>query len=76
LHKEVDLPNERYFRCGDVDDLCNKMEILLEKEISETERKDILKNIAEKYNWAKIAEQTIEVCKKPFPPDPLLPISA
>jgi len=63
-NKEVKLSAERYFRCGDVDDLRDKLEILLEKELSEEERQEIRKNIEEKYNWDKIAEQTIEVYRK------------
>ncbi len=63
-NKEVDLPAERYFRCGDVDDLKKKMEVLLEKELSEEERQEIRKQIEEKYNWDRIAEQTIAVYKK------------
>jgi len=47
---EVGLPAERYFRCADVDDLKKKMEVLLEKELSEEERKEIQNLIEEKYN--------------------------
>jgi len=74
-NKEVGLPAERYFRCGDIDELKEKMEVLLEKELSEEEREEIQNQIEEKYNpstmlhtygagWDKIAEQTIEVYRK------------
>jgi len=63
-NKEVELSAERYFRCGDVDDLEKKMEILLEKELSEEEQQEIRNQIEEKYNWDKIAKQTIEVYRK------------
>lgn len=63
-NKEVELPPERYFRCGDVDDLKEKMEVLVEEGLSEEERKEILNQIEEKYNWDRIAEQTIEVYMK------------
>ena len=76
-NKEVELPAERYFRCGDVDDLKEKMEIFLEKELSEEEeqQQEICNQIEEKYNpstifrtygagWDRIAEQTIQVYKK------------
>ncbi|GAG37486.1 unnamed protein product, partial [marine sediment metagenome] len=49
-NKEVELPAERYFRCGDVDDLKEKMDVLLEKELSEEEREEICRQIEEKYN--------------------------
>ena len=41
-----------------------KMEVLLEKGLSEEEQQEIRKQIEEKYNWDKIAEQTIEVYRK------------
>ena len=63
-NKEIELPAERYFRCGDVGDLKEKMEVLLGKELSEMERKEILNQIEEKYNWDRIAEQTIGVYEK------------
>ena len=58
------MPAERYFRCGDVDDLKEKMQALLDKEMSDTERQAISNILEEKYNWGRIAEQTIEVYKK------------
>ena len=63
-NKEVELPAERYFRCGDIHDLKEKMEILLEKKLSEEEQQEIRKQIENKYNWDKIAQQTIQVYKK------------
>jgi glycosyltransferase involved in cell wall biosynthesis len=63
-NKEVGLSKERYFRCGDVNDLRLNMKLLLEKGLSDTEKQEIRKLIAEKYNWNKIAEQTIGVYEK------------
>ena len=63
-NKEVELPAERYFRCGDVDDLKKKMEVLLEKGLSEEEQQEMRDQIENKYNWNKIAAQTIEVYRK------------
>jgi len=60
-HKEVKLPTERYFRCGDTEDLKHKMEILLERGFSTEEREQVRNQIAQQYNWDEIAEQTIEV---------------
>ena len=48
-NKEVELPAERYFRCGDVDDLKKKMEVLLEKELS--------KRIGSAFNGVNIAQR-------------------
>ena len=44
------------------------METLLDKDLTEIEKRDLRLQIAEKYNWLTIAEQTIEVYKKsPYP---------
>ncbi|MBN1364472.1 MAG: glycosyltransferase family 4 protein [Syntrophaceae bacterium] len=63
-NKEVGLPAERYFRCGDVGDLRGKMEVLLQKGLSAKEQKKIRGEIEEKYNWDRIAQQTIAVYRK------------
>jgi glycosyltransferase involved in cell wall biosynthesis len=63
-NQEVDLPAERYFKCGDEDDLRGKMVSLLEAGLSEAERGDMRLRVAEKYNWLKIAEQTVEIYRK------------
>lgn len=58
---EVGLPKERYFKCGDVNDLKNKMKNLLSRSVSENEKKNFKFQIEEKYNWEKIARQTVRV---------------
>jgi len=63
-NKEVDLLSERYFKCGNVTDLQRKMETLLDKDLTEIQKRDLRLRIAEKYNCFKIAEQTIEVYRK------------
>jgi len=63
-NKEVKLPAERYFRCGDVDELKEKMRILLDEGWQESEKQAIQNLLIEKYNWDRIAEQTIEVYRK------------
>jgi glycosyltransferase involved in cell wall biosynthesis len=63
-NKEVKLPKERYFKCGDIDDLKEKIEGLLLSHMTENEQKNIRKQIEQKYNWDKIADQTIKVYEK------------
>ena len=63
-NKEVGLPADRYFRCGDVDDLKEKMATLLPRELANDEKQAMRRQIAEKYNWDKIAEQTTKVYEK------------
>ena len=60
-NKEVALPAERYFRCGDVDDLKKKMGELLEKGLSEEDQQEIRKNIEEKYNPSTILQRRINL---------------
>jgi len=60
-NKEVELPAERYFRCGDVDDLKKKMGELLEKGLSEKDQQEIRKNIEEKYNPSTILQRRINL---------------
>lgn len=63
-HKEIGLDSRRYFRCGDIDDLRAKMEFFLDKELPDEEKQKMRRQIEEKYNWDKIAEQTIEVYQR------------
>jgi len=62
-NREVNLPAERFFQCGDVTDLYGKIQLHLIKKISEQEKAAIKKMIATDYNWQTIARQTIEVYK-------------
>lgn len=63
-NKEVGLPPDKYFRCGDVPHLTQKMIALLARDSSEEERQEMRKQVAERYNWDRIAEQTIKVYEK------------
>jgi glycosyltransferase involved in cell wall biosynthesis len=63
-NKEVRLPPECYFQCGDVEDLKAKIRVFLRKELSHEEQQEMRNQIKEKYNWDKIADQTIEVYRK------------
>jgi len=63
-NREVALPSDRYFRCGDVADLAEKMAALLQKGLTNEEQDEILNGLRERYNWDKLAEETIEVYRK------------
>jgi len=60
-HYEIPLPEFRYFKVGDVDDLAKKIVELYNLGISEEEKQRYSKLLKEKYNWDKIAEQVFEV---------------
>jgi len=63
-NKEVDLPAYRYFRCGDVDHLVEKIKELLKMGLPDGERMEMLTQIEENYNWDTIAGQTVRVYEK------------
>ena len=63
-NNEVVLSQERYFRCGDTWKLHKKIEQFINKGLLKSERHEYRQQIAEKYNWLKIAEQTIAVYQK------------
>jgi glycosyltransferase involved in cell wall biosynthesis len=63
-NKEVQLQEERFFKCGDTIDLHRKLETLLEKKLTLVEQQKIREQIEQKYNWDLIAKQTIEVYSK------------
>ena len=63
-NKEVTLSPERFFRCGDLEELKKKIELFLEKGLSEKELKNYELLINEKYDWLKIAKQTVAVYNK------------
>ena len=61
---EVDLAADRFFRCGDIGQLRDSISALLVKGLPDSERADYKAQLTEKYNWLKIAEQTVEVYEK------------
>ncbi len=63
-NKEIDLPTERYFCCGDLDDLRDKMRKLLKRSLSDVEKRDLRDRVITHYNWSRIADQTIAVYEK------------
>ncbi|MCD4720403.1 MAG: glycosyltransferase family 4 protein [Desulfobacula sp.] len=63
-NKAVELPKDRYFKTGNMLDLKNRLETLINKRLSDTEKLDLRHRIEDKYNWDKIANQTIAVYEK------------
>lgn len=62
-NREMGLPSERYFRSGDVNDLREKMKLLLQKGVSEEESRKTRWRLEEQFDWDRIADQTLEVYK-------------
>jgi glycosyltransferase involved in cell wall biosynthesis len=65
-NRNVGLPDDRYFRVGEVKALTNKLKQFTDKKFSDIEKKTQINIIEKKYNWEKIAEQTLEVYRKVF----------
>ncbi len=63
-NKEVALPKECYFRCGNIANLADKINALLKIKPSTVTQQKNRKRIIEDYNWAIIADQTIAVYDK------------
>jgi len=62
-NRNVELSNERFFKAGDVNEIALKIKEFINKPFGEEERKRQIGIIAEKYNWEKIAEDTLKVYK-------------
>ncbi|OGH05866.1 MAG: glycosyltransferase [Candidatus Levybacteria bacterium RBG_16_35_11] len=60
-NRNVELSEDRFFKAGDIKALTNKMREFINKPRGNEEIKKQISAIAEKYNWEKIAERTLEV---------------
>ena len=60
---EVDLDRSHYFKCGDIPDLTDRLGYHLASTVDEAYYQQIRKLLYEKYNWSKIALETIDVYK-------------
>ncbi len=63
-NQEIPLDEDRFFKCGDVTDMSKKLASLFSKGISPTEKQRYFQLIHDRYNWQKIAEQTVNVYQK------------
>ncbi len=63
-NRNVELDEDRFFKAGDIELLTTKISEFTNKHWGEDEGKKQIKIIAGKYNWSKIAEETLEVYKR------------
>lgn len=63
-NKEIALDDDCFFSCGDVRELTQKIDRMVNMELSGKKQRLLRAEIIEKYNWLKIAEQTEAVYKK------------
>jgi len=64
---EVKLDNRYYFRCKDVENLKDQLVRLYSKDFSSSEKEQLIEFVKLKYDWKKIADQTILVYEKVMP---------
>jgi glycosyltransferase involved in cell wall biosynthesis len=58
------LSDDRLFKLGDVNALAAKIREFIDKPLTKEERRKMIDIIAEKYNWTKIADETLKVYKQ------------
>jgi glycosyltransferase involved in cell wall biosynthesis len=63
-NKEVDLPKEFFFKCGNVDELKEKLDFMSGLKFTADQKEQLIQKLSIKYNWDKIADQTIAVYEK------------
>jgi len=61
---EVELGQQFYFKCKDIKDLQEHLLQLCEQNFSRDEKDRLIDFVRQKYNWERIAEQTIAVYHK------------
>jgi len=62
-HHELPLPEFRYFKVGDIEQLSQKIVDLYKLGISDEEKQRYFKLLKEKYNWDEIAKKVFDVYK-------------
>jgi len=63
-HLEVGLEEDRYFACGKVEHLTERLQALLGRTATSAEKEALKDRVREKYDWRRIADQTIAVYTK------------
>jgi glycosyltransferase involved in cell wall biosynthesis len=63
-NRNIELEKERFFKAGDVKSLTEKIKDFVNKPWTVEERQRQIKLISEKYNWMRIAKETLEVYKR------------
>jgi glycosyltransferase involved in cell wall biosynthesis len=63
-NKEIGLEGQRYFRCGDINNLKEKLQFNYNRDLSEGEQVFYKKVLNEIYNWDRNAEKTIRIYER------------
>ncbi|MBU4304332.1 MAG: glycosyltransferase [Candidatus Omnitrophica bacterium] len=60
-NRNVELPDERFFKPGDVRALSEKISRFISNPLTEKEKQAQISMIAKNYDWDSIAEKTMDV---------------
>lgn len=63
-HREIGLSSRRYFHHGNISDLRAKIKLLLKEPLPEDEKQAMMRQIEKRYNWDRIADQTLDVYRR------------
>ena len=63
-NRNIKLSASRFFKAGDISDLCVKLSTLAIQCMSDQEKKVQIEMVARDYNWDDIAEKTLMVYEK------------
>jgi len=63
-NNSIELSEDRFFKAGDTGSLVEKISEILNMDWTDEDRKEQIKFISEKYNWNKIAEDTLKCYDK------------
>jgi glycosyltransferase involved in cell wall biosynthesis len=66
-NRNVELDEDRYFEPGNVEQITSKIIQFARNPLSSDEREKQIRTIAEKYDWAKIADRTLDVYRSVCP---------
>ncbi len=55
------MAEERYFKAGDVEGMVRKLREFLGRPLSAEEKNTQVKLVADRYDWGKIADETLKV---------------
>ena len=63
-NKEVDLRSDCFFEVGNIDDLVLKLQAAIKQSWTDIDREAVRDMVRKKYDWNRIAEQTLSVYEK------------
>ena len=63
-NRAVGLPDENYYAAGDIEQLSGKIAEFSQRPLSDSQKSSQINDLQDKYNWDKIAKETLKVYEK------------